>query len=70
MTGGIDGVVDWLLLDGRLIAAGTVCVTELADRLRAIALPLVRVSHNLPTLHPQEVFALPSRLDLASSPAA
>lgn len=55
MTAGIDGVIGWLLQDGRRIAEGTVVLTELVARLTAIGLPLARVSFNLRTLHPQMV---------------
>ncbi|MBM3601908.1 MAG: adenylate/guanylate cyclase domain-containing protein [Alphaproteobacteria bacterium] len=48
-----DGVVLWLLAEGRRITDGTVMVTELAARLVEAGLPLARLSLNLRTLHPQ-----------------
>lgn len=53
MAESIDSVIDWLARDGRRIAEGTELVTQLADRLTAIGLPLARISLNLRTLHPQ-----------------
>jgi hypothetical protein len=35
MADGVDGVIDWLLQDGRRIAEGTVVVTELAAQCAA-----------------------------------
>lgn len=55
MAESIDSVIDWLARDGRRIAEGTELVTQLADRLAAIGLPLARISLNLRTLHPQVV---------------
>ena len=52
MAESIDSVIDWLARDGRRIAEGTELVTQLADRLAAIGLPLARISLNLRTLHP------------------
>ena len=49
---GADGVVAWLLGDGRRITEPGAFLESLADRLRSAGIPVTRITTGVPVLHP------------------
>jgi len=49
---GADGVVAWLLGDGRRITEPGAFLESLADRLRSAGIPVTRITTGIPVLHP------------------
>src|SRR6516225_3636864 len=53
----INGIADWIIGPARRIRSGAAAIDELSWRLCAAGIPLLRVSVNVGTLHPQYIGA-------------